>query len=44
MGFNAHMRNTAYLGKSADVRMLYLFQHGFPKAEFSAVADRTGRG
>ena len=24
MDFNSHMRNTAYLDKSADVRMMYL--------------------
>ncbi len=34
MDFNAHMRNTAYLDKSADVRMMYFSEHGFPMAEF----------
>jgi acyl-CoA thioester hydrolase len=34
MDFNAHMRNTAYLDKSADVRMMYFADHGFPMAEF----------
>jgi acyl-CoA thioester hydrolase len=34
MDFNAHMRNTAHLDKSADVRMLYFAQQGFPMAEF----------
>ncbi len=32
--FNAHMRNTAYLDKAADVRMLFFAAHGFPAAEF----------
>ena len=35
MDFNAHMKNTAYLDKSADVRMLFFAEHGFPTAEFS---------
>ena len=34
MDFNAHMRNTAFLDKSADVRMMYFTEHGFPAAEF----------
>ena len=34
MDFNAHMRNTAYLDKSADVRMMYFAEQGFPMAEF----------
>jgi acyl-CoA thioester hydrolase len=34
MDFNSHMRNTAYLDKSADVRMMYFAQNGFPMAEF----------
>lgn len=34
MDFNAHMRNTAYLDKSADVRMLFFAEHGFPMSEF----------
>jgi acyl-CoA thioester hydrolase len=34
MDFNAHMRNTAYLDKSGDVRMLYFAENGFPMAEF----------
>ena len=34
MDFNAHMRNTAYLDKSADVRMMYFAEHGFSMAEF----------
>lgn len=32
--FNSHMRNTAYLDKAVDVRMLYFAEHGFPMAEF----------
>ena len=34
MDFNSHMRNTAFLDKSADVRMLYFSENGFPMAEF----------
>jgi acyl-CoA thioester hydrolase len=34
MDFNAHMRNTAYLDKSADVRMMFFAEHGFPMSEF----------
>lgn len=34
MDFNAHMRNTAYLDKSADVRMMYFADCGFPMSEF----------
>ncbi|MES2015405.1 MAG: thioesterase family protein [Pseudomonadota bacterium] len=35
MDYNAHMRNTAYLDKSADVRMMYFADNGFPMAEFA---------
>ncbi|MCO6058263.1 thioesterase family protein [Pseudomonas sp. MOB-449] len=35
MDFNSHMRNTAYLDKSADVRMLYFADRGFPMSEFN---------
>jgi acyl-CoA thioester hydrolase len=35
MDYNAHMRNTAYLDKSADVRMMYFADYGFPMAEFA---------
>lgn len=35
MDFNAHMRNTAYLDKSADVRMMFFAEHGFPASEFA---------
>jgi acyl-CoA thioester hydrolase len=34
MDFNSHMRNTAYLDKSADVRQMFLIEHGFPMEEF----------
>src|SRR5277367_4789878 len=34
MDFNSHMRNTAYLDKSGDVRMMYFSEHGFPMSEF----------
>lgn len=34
MDFNAHMKNTAYLDKAADVRQMYLIEHGFPVSEF----------
>ena len=35
MDFNSHMRNTAFLDKSADVRLMFFAEHGFPTAEFS---------
>lgn len=35
MDFNAHMANTAYLNKAADVRQMFLLEHGFPMEEFS---------
>lgn len=34
MDFNAHMRNTAYLDKSADARIMYFADHGFPMPAF----------
>jgi acyl-CoA thioester hydrolase len=34
MDFNAHMRNTAYLDKSADARMLFFAANGFTNADF----------
>lgn len=34
MDFNSHMRNTAYLDKAADVRQMFLIEHGFPIEEF----------
>ena len=30
MDFNAHMRNTAFLDKSADLRFLFFAEHGLP--------------
>lgn len=35
MDFNGHMRNTAYLDKSADVRMQFFSENGFAMKEFS---------
>ena len=35
MDFNAHMKNTAYLDKAADVRQMFLIENGFPVEEFS---------
>ena len=37
MDFNAHMRNTAYLDKSADVRLMYFAECGFAQSEFMAL-------
>jgi acyl-CoA thioester hydrolase len=34
MDFNAHMRNTAFLDKSADLRMTFFAANGFPMDEF----------
>jgi acyl-CoA thioester hydrolase len=34
MDFNSHMRNTAFLDKSADVRMIFFAENGFPTGEF----------
>ncbi|WP_429349213.1 thioesterase family protein [Paraburkholderia sp. Clong3] len=34
MDFNSHMRNTAYLDKSVDARMLYFAKQGFSMSEF----------
>lgn len=34
MDSNGHMRNTAYLDKGADVRMMFFAEHGFSMAEF----------
>lgn len=34
MDFNAHMRNTAYLDMSGDVRMMYFAEQGFSMREF----------
>lgn len=32
--FNAHMRNTAFIDKAGDVRMMYFESAGFPMREF----------
>ncbi|MBX3086609.1 MAG: thioesterase family protein [Anaerolineae bacterium] len=32
---NGHMRNTAYLDKSADVRMMFFAENGFPMDAFA---------
>lgn len=37
MDFNSHMRNTAYLDKSADVRLAFFSENGFPTAEFASL-------
>ena len=34
MDYNAHMRNTAYLDKSADLRFMFFAEHGLPMEEF----------
>ena len=34
MDFNSHMRNTAYLDKAVDVRMMYFASCGFPMSAF----------
>lgn len=34
MDFNSHMKNTAYLDKSADIRMMFFAENGFPMDEF----------
>jgi acyl-CoA thioester hydrolase len=34
MDFNSHMRNTAFLDKSADLRMMFFAENGFPVDEF----------
>ncbi len=35
MDFNSHMKNTSFLDKSADVRMMFFAENGFPVAEFA---------
>ncbi|MCU0847463.1 MAG: thioesterase family protein [Spirochaetes bacterium] len=40
MGFNSHMRNTAYLDKSGDVRMMFFSENGFSMNEF--IRQRIG--
>ena len=34
MDFNSHMRNTAFLDKSADVRIMFFAENWFPMEEF----------
>ena len=34
MDFNSHMRNTAFLDKCVDVRMIFFAENGFPMEEF----------
>lgn len=34
MDFNAHMRNTAFLDKSGDTRMMFFSENGFSMDEF----------
>ena len=34
MDYNAHMRNTAFLDKSADLRFMFFAEHGVPTGEF----------
>lgn len=34
MDFNSHMKNTAFLDRSADLRMMYFAEKGFPVEEF----------
>jgi acyl-CoA thioester hydrolase len=37
MDFNSHMRNTAYLDKAADLRMMFFSENGFPMSQFVAL-------
>lgn len=34
MDLNSHMRNTAFLDKAADVRVMFFADNGFPASEF----------
>ena len=34
MDFNGHMRNTAFLDKSADIRLMFFAEHGLPIEHF----------
>jgi acyl-CoA thioester hydrolase len=38
MDFNGHMRNTAFLDKSADARLMFFAEHGMPIEEFVRLA------
>jgi len=40
MDFNSHMRNTAFLDRAADVRMMFFAENGFSMREF--LTRRTG--
>ncbi len=40
MDFNSHMRNTAYLDKAADLRMMFFAENDFPVKEF--ISRRIG--
>jgi len=35
MDFNGHMRNTSFLDKGADIRMMFFAEHGFPAETFA---------
>jgi acyl-CoA thioester hydrolase len=35
MDFNSHMKNTAFLDKAADVRMMFFGENGFAAEEFA---------
>lgn len=35
MDFNSHMKNTAFLDKAADVRMMFFAENGFPVETFA---------
>lgn len=35
MDFNSHMKNTSFLDKAADVRLMFFAEHGFPTSEFA---------
>ena len=35
MDFNSHMRNTAFLDRAADVRMMFFSENGFQMQQFS---------
>lgn len=37
MDFNSHMKNTAFLDKAADVRMMFFKENGFPVEEFARI-------
>lgn len=43
MDFNSHMRNTAYLDKSVDLRFMYSTENGMPMSEFFATVNWVRR-